>query len=152
MGYSDVKFPEGSLFLVTGGAGFIGFETIDGRFNLPNGINEYMIEVLTDLTNDINVGKIYKKSDREKYLDEIRERKKQCSGIPGSIQQQHKHTEEFGSIPLPADPVDVDKTKVKEISPNSSDKEEKQKKSYPIHRIQTMKFLLIFQRIGVGVD
>lgn len=112
----------------------LGIETIDGRFNLPNGINEYMIEVLTDLTNDINVGKIYKKSDREKYLDEIRERKKQRSGIPGSIQQQHKHTEEFGSIPLPGDPVDVDKTKVKEISPNSSDKEEKQKKSYPIHR------------------
>lgn len=34
MGYSDVKFPDGSLFLVTGGAGFIGSNLCEAILNL----------------------------------------------------------------------------------------------------------------------
>ena len=34
MGYKDVKFPEGSLFLVTGGAGFIGSNLCEAILNL----------------------------------------------------------------------------------------------------------------------
>ena len=34
MGYSDVRFPEGSLFLVTGGAGFIGSNLCEAILNM----------------------------------------------------------------------------------------------------------------------
>ena len=32
MGYKDLKFPENSLFLVTGGAGFIGSNLCEANF------------------------------------------------------------------------------------------------------------------------
>ena len=34
MGYENVKFPEGSTFLVTGGAGFIGSNLCEAILNL----------------------------------------------------------------------------------------------------------------------
>ena len=45
MGYKDLKFPENSLFLVTGGAGFIGTNLCEAILNLG-----YRVRCLDDLS------------------------------------------------------------------------------------------------------
>lgn len=56
----------------------LGVESIDGQFNLSNGINAYLLEVLYDLAfTDFKVNSIYFKDDRKKYISNIIERVEQ---------------------------------------------------------------------------
>ena len=57
MGYKDLKFPEGSLFLVTGGAGFIGSNLCEAILNLG-----YKVRCLDDLSTG-------KKENVDLFLD-----------------------------------------------------------------------------------
>ena len=57
MGYKDLKFPEGSLFLVTGGAGFIGSNLCEAVLNLG-----YKVRCLDDLSTG-------KKENVDLFLD-----------------------------------------------------------------------------------
>ena len=56
MGYKDIKFPDGSVFLVTGGAGFIGSNLCEAILNLG-----YKVRCLDDLsTGKIENTEIFK--------------------------------------------------------------------------------------------
>lgn len=57
MGYKDLKFPKGSLFLVTGGAGFIGSNLCEAVLNLG-----YKVRCLDDLSTG-------KKENVDLFLD-----------------------------------------------------------------------------------
>ncbi len=53
----------------------LGINVEDGRLVLANGLNRYLLEVLYDLTiADLSVGSIYHKSDRKKYIDDLKKR------------------------------------------------------------------------------
>lgn len=69
----------------------VGVDNIDGRYELPNGVNQYLLEILHDLAfTDFNVGDIYRKEDRRKYLDSINERVTQGSSNLHAIQSDKK--------------------------------------------------------------
>lgn len=53
----------------------VGVENVDGSFELTNGVNAFLLEVLYDLAfTDFSVGNIYRKDDRKKYISSIIER------------------------------------------------------------------------------
>lgn len=53
----------------------VGVESVSGKFELSNGVNAYLLEVLYDLAfTDFSVGNIYLKEDRKKYISSIIER------------------------------------------------------------------------------
>lgn len=53
----------------------VGVENVNGKFELPNGVNAYLLEILYDLAfTDFSVGNIYRKDDRKKYIESIIER------------------------------------------------------------------------------
>lgn len=56
----------------------LGITNEDGKLTLTDGVNQYLLEVLYDLSiADLSVGNIYYKSDRQKYIDEIKVRVEQ---------------------------------------------------------------------------
>ena len=52
----------------------LGIETKNGEYLLTNGVNAYFIAVLSDLVDEFSVGRIYTKTDRKAYLEEIKNR------------------------------------------------------------------------------
>lgn len=55
----------------------VGVVNLNGKYELPNGVNEYLLAILYDLAfTDFSVGNIYRKDDRKAYIASIIERVK----------------------------------------------------------------------------
>ena len=94
MGYSDVKFPDGSLFLVTGGAGFIGSNLCEAILNLG-----YKVRCLDDLSTgkQANVDLFLNNPNYEFIKGDIKDLDtcmKACEGVDYVLNQAA-----WGSVP-----------------------------------------------------
>lgn len=60
----------------------LGIDVENGKFILSNGVNTYLLFVLNDLAiDDLSVGVIYHKSDRKKYIEELKKRAEQQASM-----------------------------------------------------------------------
>ena len=94
MGYSEVKFPENSKFLVTGGAGFIGSNLCEAILNLG-----YQVRCLDDLSTgkQANVDLFLDNPDYEFIKGDIKDLgtcMKACEGVDYVLNQAA-----WGSVP-----------------------------------------------------
>ena len=94
MGCSEVKFPENSLFLVTGGAGFIGSNLCEAILNMG-----YRVRCLDDLSTgkQANVDLFLDNPDYEFIKGDIKDLDtcmKACGGVDYVLNQA-----EWGSVP-----------------------------------------------------
>ena len=94
MGYSEVKFPENSKFLVTGGAGFIGSNLCETILNLG-----YKVRCLDDLSTgkQANVGLFLDNPNYEFIKSDIKDLDtcmKACEGVDYVLNQAA-----WGSVP-----------------------------------------------------
>ena len=94
MGYTDVKFPEGTLFLVTGGAGFIGSNLCEAILNMG-----YRVRCLDDLSTgkQANVDLFLDNPDYEFIKGDIKDLDtcmKACEGVDYVLNQAA-----WGSVP-----------------------------------------------------
>lgn len=94
MGYKELKFPEGSTFLVTGGAGFIGSNICEAILNLG-----YKVRVLDDFsTGKIeNIKEFLQNENFELIEGDIRNLeicKRACEGVDYVL-----HQAAWGSVP-----------------------------------------------------
>ncbi|MEZ3433412.1 MAG: SDR family oxidoreductase [Lachnospiraceae bacterium] len=94
MGYQNIKFPEGTLFLVTGGAGFIGSNLCEAILNLG-----YRVRCLDDLStgSQANVDMFVNNSNYAFIKGDIKELDicmKACEGVDYVLNQAA-----WGSVP-----------------------------------------------------
>ena len=94
MGYSDVRFPENSLFLVTGGAGFIGSNLCEAILKLG-----YRVRCLDDLSTgkQENIELFINNPDYEFFKGDIKDLDtcmKACQGVDYVLNQAA-----WGSVP-----------------------------------------------------
>lgn len=94
MGYSEIQFPQGSKFLVTGGAGFIGSNLCEAILNLG-----YKVRCLDDLSTgkQENVDLFINNPDYEFIKGDVKDFetcKKACEGVDYVL-----HNAAWGSVP-----------------------------------------------------
>lgn len=126
----------------------LGIDFKDGAFSLPKGVNAYLLTVLSDLTGEFSVGKIYSKGDRKTYMDDVKERVDNNVPIT-SISTEASNDTEPNNMPTPAlfrepvhnsspasvaDEVSSETTPKKEVPLQEAATPAHKKKSYPIKR------------------
>lgn len=107
----------------------LGIDIENGKFILSNGVNTYLLFVLYDLAiADLSVGKIYYKSDRKKYIEELQQKAKQQASTPaGSVPIAGSDSEES-----PSDRTTSTSTNT--VSQRESFARTGSARSYPINR------------------
>ncbi|MGO1368558.1 SDR family oxidoreductase [Senegalia sp. (in: firmicutes)] len=98
MGYNDIKFPKGTKFLVTGGAGFIGSNLVEKILELG-----YFVRVLDNFATgkEENIKEFYNNPNFELIEGDIRsidDCKKACEGMDYIL-----HQAALGSVPRSID-------------------------------------------------
>ncbi len=112
----------------------LGIETQGNTYAIPKKINDYLITVLTDLTGDFRVGRIYSKSDRENYLEDVRIRVIQTSNNNSQENTRSESDDTSKNLVFPSQetPSTIPPSNI--APKKSGSKQELNKKTYPINR------------------
>ena len=125
----------------------VGVENINGKFQLSNGVNDYLLELLYDLAfTNFSVGSIYRKEDRKEYISSIIDRvnsrhlthtndrtKDSYSGEPQNNTQPFEG--DFSRGQGRSDNTELPKTDTPKTPSSLENTDQKPKaKSYPVNR------------------
>jgi len=108
----------------------LGIEVKNGEYLLPQGVNAYFQIILSDLVGDFNVGRIYRKTDREAYLTEVIKR---VELLDGNVPAIDINTEPDLITPSVLMGTPIEAPEIPQKKQPAAENGEK-KKSYPINR------------------
>lgn len=112
----------------------LGIETQGNAYALPRNINSFLVTILTDLTGDFRVGKIYSKSDRENYLEDVRIRATHTSNNNSHEDSDNENNDTPKNPVIPSQETPSNMTQSSNASKKANSTREINKKTYPINR------------------